>query len=48
MRARAVGEANDLPITSSSVNNLRLKLKRLIARKILVETEPGLFTRPGQ
>ncbi|WP_435642465.1 hypothetical protein ACR9VJ_02810 [Streptomyces sp. H49] len=48
VRARAVCEAIDLPITPSSVNNLRLKLKRLVARKILVETEPGLFTRPGQ
>ncbi|MEU6375469.1 hypothetical protein [Streptomyces sp. NPDC046909] len=48
VRARAVCEAIDLPITPSSVNNLRPKLKRLVALKILVETEPGLFTRPGQ
>ncbi len=30
----------------SNVNNVRLKLKPLVERGILVETEQGLFTQP--
>ncbi|MFD8707255.1 hypothetical protein ACFV1W_32510 [Kitasatospora sp. NPDC059648] len=46
LRARAVCEAMDVEIAPSNVNNVRLKLKRLVERGILVETEQGLFTRP--
>ncbi|KMS76595.1 hypothetical protein ACM01_05355 [Streptomyces viridochromogenes] len=45
LRARQVCEAMDLEIAP---NNVRLKLKRLADRRILAETEPGLFTRPRQ
>ncbi|GAA3477724.1 hypothetical protein GCM10018966_022540 [Streptomyces yanii] len=46
LRARAVCEAMDLEITPSNVNNVRLKLKRLVDRGILLEPEQGLFTQP--
>ncbi|MEU3795769.1 hypothetical protein AB0F07_39295 [Streptomyces fructofermentans] len=46
LRARGVCEAMDLTITPSNVNNVRLKLKRLVGRGILVEAEQGLFTQP--
>lgn len=46
LRARAVCEAMDLEITPSNVNNVRLKLKRLVERGILTEPEQGLFTQP--
>ena len=46
LRARAVCEAMDLEIAPSNINNVRLKLKRLVERGILVETEQGLFTQP--
>lgn len=46
LRARAVCEAMDLEIAPNNVNNIRLKLKRLVERGILAETEQGLFTRP--
>lgn len=46
LRARQVCEAMDLPIAPNTVNNARLKLKRLVERGILVETEQGLFTQP--
>lgn len=46
LRARAVCEAMDVEIAPNNVNNVRLKLKRLVERGILVETEQGLFTRP--
>ncbi|MGW3689114.1 hypothetical protein [Streptomyces sp. NPDC005125] len=36
----------DVELTPSNINNARLKLKRLVERGILVETEQGLFTRP--
>ncbi|MBA4867427.1 hypothetical protein H1V43_40460, partial [Streptomyces sp. PSKA54] len=46
LRARGVCEAMDLEITPSNVNNVRLKLKRLVERRILTEAEQGLFTQP--
>ncbi|MFI9780441.1 hypothetical protein ACIHCV_38165 [Streptomyces sp. NPDC051956] len=46
LRARAVCEVMDLEIAPSNVNNVRLKLKRLVERGILIETEQGLFTQP--
>ncbi|MEW2268883.1 hypothetical protein GTY41_33125 [Streptomyces sp. SID685] len=46
LRARAVCEAMDLEIEPNNVNNLRLKLKRLTERRILIEPEQGLFTKP--
>lgn len=46
LRARAVCEAMYVEIAPNNVNNVRLKLKRLIERGILAETEQGLFTRP--
>ncbi|WP_128382371.1 hypothetical protein [Streptomyces cavernae] len=46
LRARAVCEAMDLEIAPSNVNNVRLKLKRLVERGILTEPEQGLFTQP--
>jgi hypothetical protein len=36
----------DMETAPNNVNNARLKLKRLVERGILVETEQGLFTRP--
>ncbi|MEH0446962.1 hypothetical protein QA811_25600 [Streptomyces sp. B21-102] len=41
-----VCEATDLEIAPNSVNNTRLKLKRLIERGTPVETEQGLFAQP--
>ncbi len=46
LRARQVCEAMDLEIAPNTINNTRLKLKRLVERGILVETEQGLFTQP--
>ncbi|WP_210583220.1 hypothetical protein [Streptomyces sp. GESEQ-35] len=46
LRARAVCETMDMKIASNTINNTRLKLKRLTERGILTETEQGLFTRP--
>ncbi|WP_328433854.1 hypothetical protein [Streptomyces sp. NBC_00425] len=46
LRARRVCEATDLEIAPNSVNNTRLKLKRLIERGTSVETEQGLFAQP--
>ncbi|MET9339021.1 hypothetical protein [Nonomuraea sp. NPDC003804] len=46
LRARDLCEALDLPIVSKNTENIRSKLKRLVSRGILVETEPGLFTQP--
>jgi hypothetical protein len=46
LRARAVCEAMALEIAPNNVNNVRLKLKRLAERGILIEPEPGLFTKP--
>jgi hypothetical protein len=38
--------ALDLPIAAKHTENIRSKLKRLVSRGILTETEPGLFTQP--
>jgi hypothetical protein len=46
LRARQVCEAMDLAVAPNNINNVRLKLKRLVGRGILAETEPGLFTQP--
>ncbi|MGH3157747.1 MAG: hypothetical protein ACRDNF_14375 [Streptosporangiaceae bacterium] len=46
MRARDLCHALDLPIVPKNTENIRSKLKRLVSRGILVETEPGLFTQP--
>lgn len=46
MRARDLCQAMDLPIVSKNTENIRSKLKRLVNRGILIETEPGLFTQP--
>jgi hypothetical protein len=44
MRAKDICQALDLDITARHTEGVRAKLKRLVARNILVETEPGLFT----
>ena len=46
LRARDLCIALDLPIAAKNTENIRSKLKRLVSRGILVETEPGLFTLP--
>lgn len=46
LRARAEREAMGMEIAPDSVNNVRLKLKRLVERGILAETEQGVFSRP--
>jgi hypothetical protein len=46
LRARDLCAALDLPIVSKNTENVRSKLKRLVSRGILVETEPGLFAQP--
>ena len=46
LRARQVCGAMDLQIAPNTVNNARLKLKRLAERGILLETAQGLFTQP--
>jgi hypothetical protein len=46
LRARDLCAALDLPIVAKNTENIRSKLKRLVSRGILVETEPGLFTQP--
>ncbi|MEU3355194.1 hypothetical protein [Streptomyces sp. NPDC037389] len=47
MRARDLCQALDLPIVPKNTEGIRSKLKRLTARGILAEPEPGLFTPPG-
>ena len=46
LRARDLCVALDLPIAPKNTENIRSKLKRLVSRGILTETEPGLFTQP--
>ncbi|MEU4540739.1 hypothetical protein AB0G15_38495 [Streptosporangium sp. NPDC023825] len=46
LRARDLCEAPDLSIVSKNTENIRSKLKRLVSRGILIETEPGLFAQP--
>jgi len=46
LRARDLCQALDLPIVSKNTENIRSKLKRLVSRGILIETEPGLFAQP--
>lgn len=46
LRARDLAMAMGLPLTQNDIQNVRAKLKRLVSRGILVETEPGLFTQP--
>ena len=46
LRARDLCQALDLPIVSKNTENIRSKLKRLVSKGILVETEPGLFAQP--
>ncbi|GAA3144187.1 hypothetical protein GCM10010466_39110 [Planomonospora alba] len=46
LRARDLCKALDLPIVAKNTENIRSELKRLVGRGILLETEPGLFTRP--
>ncbi|MFB6785017.1 hypothetical protein ACFCX0_49405 [Streptomyces sp. NPDC056352] len=45
LRARDLCEALDLGLLPKNVEGVRSKLKRLVARGILTETEPGLFTQ---
>ena len=45
LRARDLCTALDLPIAAKNVEGIRSKLKRLVSRGILVETEPGLFAQ---
>ncbi|MCI3928899.1 hypothetical protein [Streptomyces sp. AN091965] len=47
MRARDLCQALDLPVVPKNTEGIRSKLKRLVARGILGEPEPGLFAQPG-
>jgi hypothetical protein len=44
MRAKDVCTALGVGVTAKDTEGIRAKLKRLVARQILTETEPGLFT----
>ncbi len=44
MRARDVCLALGHDVTTKDTENMRAKLKRLVARDILTEAQPGLFT----
>lgn len=46
LRARDLCTALDPPIEARNVEGIRSKLKRLVSRGILAETEPGLFILP--
>ncbi|MFE7427779.1 MULTISPECIES: hypothetical protein [unclassified Streptomyces] len=46
MRARDLCEALDLLILPKNTESIRCKLKRLVTRGILTESERGLFTQP--
>src|SRR3954454_6529642 len=43
LRAKDVCQALGLGVTARDTEGVRAKLKRLVARQILVEAEPGLF-----
>ncbi|MEU8890665.1 hypothetical protein [Streptomyces sp. NPDC048442] len=47
MRARDLRQALDLTIVPKNTEGIRSKLKRLTARGILTEPEPGLFAPPS-
>ncbi|MFJ9855005.1 hypothetical protein [Streptomyces sp. NPDC101150] len=47
LRARDLCLALDLPILPKNTEGIRSKLKRLVTRGILTESEPGLFAQPG-
>jgi hypothetical protein len=44
MRAKEICRALGVGTTANDTESLRAKLKRLVARQILTEPEPGLFT----
>jgi hypothetical protein len=44
LRAKDVCHALGIGTTANDTESLRAKLKRLVARNVLVEPEPGLFT----
>jgi hypothetical protein len=46
LRARDLCLALDLPILPKNTEGIRSKLKRLVSRGILIESEPGLFAQP--
>jgi hypothetical protein len=46
LRARDLCTALDLPIVARNTEGIRSKLKRLVSRGVLIETEPGLFAQP--
>ena len=47
LRARDHCTALDLPIAAKNTEGIRSKLKRLVSRGILIETEPGSLTGAG-
>ncbi len=47
MRAKDVCLTLGLGIAPKDTEGLRAKLKRLVARQVLIETEPGLFALPS-
>lgn len=48
MRAKDVCLALGLDTAAKDTEGMRAKLKRLVARQILIETQPGLFTLAPQ
>lgn len=46
LRARDLCESLDLGLEPKHIEGMRSKLKRLVGRGILAETEPGLFLQP--
>ncbi|MFG2172820.1 hypothetical protein ACGFMO_15835 [Streptomyces niveus] len=46
LRSRDLCLELDLPVLAKHTEGIRSKLKRLVARGILTEPEPGLFTQP--
>jgi len=45
LRARDLCQALDIGLLPKNIDGMRAKLKRLVGRRILAETEPGLFTQ---